>query len=150
MLFLVNIIQRDIQKCMNLSKEAYILTTELYANFIENGQEKATKFVISDEWASVDEILRKDAVFSNPKYIKLEDVPKNLPNLTRFLKDRACLTVRVFDYDKDAKQVGNGLASMIVLIQGTSNQIITMKKLSGGYKDEDFMTQLNPVLAKVS
>lgn len=126
------------------------MTTELYANFIENGQEKATKFVISDEWASVDEILRKDAVFSNPKYIKLEDVPKNLPNLTRFLKDRACLTVRVFDYDKDAKQVGNGLASMIVLIQGTSNQIITMKKLSGGYKDEDFMTQLNPVLAKVS
>ena len=126
------------------------MTTELYANFIENGQEKATKFVISDEWASVDEILRKDAVFSNPKYIKLEDVPKNLPNLTRFLKDRACLTVRVFDYDKAAKQVGNGLATMIVLIQGTSNQIITMKKLSGGYKDEDFMTQLNPVLAKVS
>jgi hypothetical protein len=39
---------------------------------------------------------------------------------------------------------------MIVLIQGTSNQIITMKKLSGGYKDEDFMTQLNPVLAKVN
>jgi hypothetical protein len=126
------------------------MTTELYANFIENGQEKATKFVISDEWASVDEILRKDAVFSNPKYIKLEDVPKNLPNLTRFLKDRACLTVRVFDYDKAAKQVGNGLATMIILIQGTSNQIITMKKLSGGYKDEDFMTQLNPVLAKVS
>lgn len=126
------------------------MTTELYANFIENGQEKATKFVISDEWASVDEILRKDAVFSNPKYIKLEDVPKNLPNLTRFLKDRACLTVRVFDYDKVAKQVGNGLATMIILIQGTSNQIITMKKLSGGYKDEDFMTQLNPVLAKVS
>lgn len=126
------------------------MTTELYANFIENGQEKATKFVISDEWASVDEILRKDAVFSNPKYIKLEDVPKNLPNLTRFLKDRACLTVRVFDYDKAAKQVGNGLATMIVLIQGTSNQIITMKKLSGGYKDEDFMTQLNPVLAKVN
>ena len=126
------------------------MTTELYANFIENGQEKATKFVISDEWASVDEILRKDAVFSNPKYIKLEDVPKNLPNLTRFLKDRACLTVRVFDYDKAAKQVGNGLATMIMLIQGTSNQIITMKKLSGGYKDEDFMTQLNPVLAKVS
>ena len=126
------------------------MTTELYANFIENGQEKATKFIISDEWASVDEILRKDAVFSNPKYIKLEDVPKNLPNLTRFLKDRACLTVRVFDYDKTAKQVGNGLATMIILIQGTSNQIITMKKLSGGYKDEDFMTQLNPVLAKVS
>lgn len=126
------------------------MTTELYANFIENGQEKATKFVISDEWASVDEILRKDAVFSNPKYIKLEDVPKNLPNLTRFLKDRACLTVRVFDYDKAAKQVGNGLATMIILIQGTSNQIITMKKLSGGYKDEDFMTQLNPVLAKVN
>ena len=126
------------------------MTTELYANFIENGQEKATKFVISDEWASVDEILRKDAVFSNPKYIKLEDVPKNLPNLTRFLKDRACLTVRVFDYDKAAKQVGNGLATMIILIQGTSNQIITMKKLSCGYKDEDFMTQLNPVLAKVS
>lgn len=126
------------------------MTTELYANFIENGQEKATKFVISDEWVSVDEILRKDAVFSNPKYIKLEDVPKGLPNLTRFLKDRACLTVRVFDYDKATKQVGNGLATMIVLIQGTSNQIITMKKLSGGYKDEDFMTQLNPVLAKVS
>lgn len=126
------------------------MTTELYANFIENGQEKATKFVISDEWTSVDEILRKDAVFSNPKYIKLEDVPKELPNLTRFLKDRACLTVRVFDYDKVAKQVGNGLATMIILIQGTSNQIITMKKLSGGYKDEDFMTQLNPVLAKVS
>ena len=126
------------------------MTTELYANFIENGQEKATKFVISDEWTSVDEILRKDAVFSNPKYIKLEDVPKGLPNLTRFLKDRACLTVRVFDYDKAAKQVGNGLATMIILIQGTSNQIITMKKLSGGYKDEDLMTQLNPVLAKVS
>ena len=70
--------------------------------------------------------------------------------MTRFLKDRACLTVRVFDYDKAAKQVGNGLATMIILIQGTSNQIITMKKLSGGYKDEDFMTQLNPVLAKVS
>lgn len=127
----------------------FTMTTELYANFIDNGQEKATKFLISDEWASVDEILRKDAVFSNPKYIKLEDVPKNLPNLTRFLKDRACLTVRVFDYDKATKQVGNGLATMIILIQGTSNQIITMKKLSGGYKDEDFMTQLNPVLAKV-
>lgn len=126
------------------------MKTELYANFIENGQEKATKFIISDEWASVEEILRTDAVFSNPKYIKIEEVPKQLPNLTRFLKDRSCLTVRVFDYDKAAKKVGNGLASMIILIQGTSNQIITMKKLSGGYKDEDFMTQLNPVLAKVS
>ena len=126
------------------------MTTELYANFMENGEEKATKFIISDEWASVEEILRRDAVFSNPKYIKLEEVPKTLPNLTRFLKDRACLTVRVFDYDKIAKTVGNGLASMIILIQGTSNQIITMKKLSGGYKDEDFMTQLNPVLAKVA
>ena len=126
------------------------MTTELYANFMENGEEKATKFIISDEWASVEEMLRRDAVFSNPKYIKLEDVPKGLPNLTRFLKDRACLTVRVFDYDKEAKTVGNGLASMIILIQGTSNQIITMKKLSGGYKDEDFMTQLNPVLAKVA
>ena len=125
------------------------MKTELYANFIENGQEKATKFIISDEWASVEEILRTDAVFSNPKYIKIEEVPKQLPNLTRFLKDRACLTVRVFDYDKATKKVGNGLASMIILIQGTSNQIITMKKLSGGYKDEDFMTQLNPVLAKV-
>lgn len=126
------------------------MTTELYANFLENGEEKATKFIISDEWANVEEMLRRDAVFSNPKYIKLEDVPKGLPNLTRFLKDRACLTVRVFDYDKVAKTVGNGLASMIILIQGTSNQIITMKKLSGGYKDEDFMTQLNPVLAKVA
>ena len=126
------------------------MTTELYANFLENGEEKATKFIISDEWANVEEMLRRDAVFSNPKYIKLEDVPKGLPNLTRFLKDRACLTVRVFDYDKTAKTVGNGLASMIILIQGTSNQIITMKKLSGGYKDEDFMTQLNPVLAKVA
>lgn len=126
------------------------MKTELYANFIENGQEKATKFIISDEWASVEEILRTDAVFSNPKYIKIEEVPKQLPNLTRFLKDRACLTVRVFDYDKATKKVGNGLASMIILIQGTSNQIITMKKLSGGYKDEDFMTQLNPVLAKVA
>lgn len=126
------------------------MKTELYANFIENGQEKATKFIISDEWASVEEILRTDAVFSNPKYIKIEEVPKQLPNLTRFLKDRSCLTVRVFDYDKVAKTVGNGLASMIILIQGTSNQIITMKKLSGGYKDEDFMTQLNPVLAKVA
>ena len=126
------------------------MTTELYANFMENGEEKATKFIISDEWANVEEMLRRDAVFSNPKYIKLEDVPKGLPNLTRFLKDRACLTVRVFDYDKVAKTVGNGLASMIILIQGTSNQIITMKKLSGGYKDEDFMTQLNPVLAKVA
>ena len=126
------------------------MTTELYANFIDNGQEKATKFLISDEWASVEEILRRDAVFSNPKYIKIEEVPKQLPNLTRFLKDRVCLSVRVFDYDKAAKQVGNGLASMIILIQGTSNQIITMKKLSGGYNDEDFMTQLNPVLAKVS
>lgn len=126
------------------------MKTELYANFIENGQEKATKFIISDEWASVEEILRTDAVFSNPKYIKIEEVPKQLPNLTRFLKDRSCLTVRVFDYDKATKQVGNGLASMIILIQGTSNQIITMKKLSGGYKDEDFMTQLNPVLAKVA
>ena len=135
---------------MNLSKEVYTLTTELYANFLENGEEKATKFIISDEWANVEEMLRRDAVFSNPKYIKLEDVPKGLPNLTRFLKDRACLTVRVFDYDKVAKTVGNGLASMIILIQGTSNQIITMKKLSGGYKDEDFMTQLNPVLAKVA
>ena len=125
------------------------MTTELYANFMENGEEKATKFIISDEWASVEEMLRRDAVFSNPKYIKLEEVPKTLPNLTRFLKDRACLTVRVFDYDKAAKQVGNGLASMIILIQGTSNQIITMKKLSGGYKDEDFFAQLNPVLAKV-
>ena len=126
------------------------MTTELYANFMENGEEKATKFIISDEWASVEEMLRRDAVFSNPKYIKLEEVPKTLPNLTRFLKDRVCLSVRVFDYDKATKQVGNGLASMIILIQGTSNQIITMKKLSGGYKDEDFMTQLNPVLAKVS
>lgn len=126
------------------------MTSELYANFMENGEEKATKFIISDEWANVEEMLRRDAVFSNPKYIKLEDVPKGLPNLTRFLKDRACLTVRVFDYDKVAKTVGNGLASMIILIQGTSNQIITMKKLSGGYKDEDFMTQLNPVLAKVA
>ena len=126
------------------------MTSELYANFMENGEEKATKFIISDEWANVEEMLRRDAVFSNPKYIKLEEVPKELPNLIRFLKDRACLTVRVFDYDKVAKTVGNGLASMIILIQGTSNQIITMKKLSGGYKDEDFMTQLNPVLAKVA
>ena len=126
------------------------MKTELYANFIDNGQEKSTKFLISDEWASVEEILKKDAVFSNPKYIKLEEVPKTLPNLTRFLRDRSCLTVRVFDYDKATKTVGNGLASMVILIQGTSNQIITMKKLSGGYSDEDFMTQLNPVLAKVS
>ena len=116
---------------------------------MENGQEKATKFIISDEWASVEEMLHHDAVFSNPKYIPIEDVPKTLPNLTRFLKDRVCLSVRVFDYDKATKTVGNGLASMIILIQGTSNQIITMKKLSGGYKDEDFMAQLNPVLAKV-
>jgi len=125
------------------------MTTELYANFMDNGQEKATKFIISDEWSQVEEMLRRDAVFSNPKYIKIEDVPKQLPNLTRFLRDRACLSVRVFDYDKATKKVGNGLASMIILIQGTSNQIITMKKLSGGYKDEDFMAQLNPVLAKV-
>jgi hypothetical protein len=125
------------------------MTTELYANFIDNGQEKATKFLISDEWASVEEILRRDAVFSNPKYIKIEDVPKELPNLTRFLRDRSCLTVQVYDYDKATKQVGNGLASMIILIQGTSNQTITMKKLSGGYTDADFMAQLNPVLAKV-
>ena len=125
------------------------MKNELYANFMDNGQEKATKFIISDEWASVEEILRHDAVFSNPKYIKLEEVPKTLPNLTRFLKDRACLTVQVFDYDKATKQVGNGLASMIILIQGTSNQMVTMKKLSGGYSDEDFMKQLNPVLAKV-
>ena len=126
------------------------MKTELYANFIENGQEKATKFIISDEWASVEEILRTDAVFSNPKYIKIEEVPKQLPNLTRFLKDRVCLSVRVFDYDKATKKGGNGLASMIILIQGTSNQIMTMKKLSGGDKDEDFMTQLNPLLAKVA
>ena len=125
------------------------MTTELYANFMDNGQEKSTKFIISDEWVTVEEILKKDAVFSNPKYIKLEDVPKELPNLTRFLRDRSCLTVRVFDYDKAAKSVGNGLATMIILIQGTSNQIITMKKLSGGYSDEEFATQLNPVLAKV-
>ena len=134
---------------MNLSKEVYILTSELYANFMDNGQEKATKFIISDEWVTVEEILKKDAVFSNPKYIKLEDVPKELPNLTRFLRDRSCLTVRVFDYDKETKSVGNGLATMIILIQGTANQIITMKKLSGGYSDEEFTTQLNPVLAKV-
>lgn len=126
------------------------MKSELYANFMDNGQEKATKFIISDEWSQVEEMLRRDAVFSNPKYIKIEDVPKQLPNLTRFLRDRACLSVRVFDYDKATKKVGNGLASMIILIQGTSNQIITMKKLSGGYKDEDFMAQLNPVLAKVS
>jgi hypothetical protein len=126
------------------------MTTELYANFVDNGEEKSTKFLISDEWSAVEEILRRDAVFSNPKYIKLEDVPKELPNLTRFLRDRACLSVRVFDYDKATKTVGNGLATMLILIQGTSNQIITMKKLSGGYKEEDFMTQLNPVLAKVS
>ena len=126
------------------------MTTQLYANFVDNGQEKATKFIISDEWASVENILKKDAVFSNPKYIKLEEVPKELPNLTRFLRDRSCLTVQVFDYDKQTKQVGNGLASMIVLIQGTSNQIVTMKKLSGGYSDADFLAQLNPVLAKVS
>ena len=126
------------------------MKTELYANFMDNGQEKSTKFVISDEWAQVEEILKKDAVFSNPKYIKIEDVPKELPNLTRFLRDRSCLTVQVYDYDKATKQVGNGLASMIILIQGTSNQIITMKKLSGGYSDADFLAQLNPVLAKVS
>ena len=126
------------------------MTTQLYANFVDNGQEKATKFIISDEWNSVEEILKKDAVFSNPKYIKLEEVPKELPNLTRFLRDRSCLTVQVFDYDKQTKQVGNGLASMIILIQGTSNQIVTMKKLSGGYSDADFLAQLNPVLAKVS
>ena len=126
------------------------MTTELYANFVDNEQEKATKFIISDEWAKVEEILRKDAVFSNPKYIKLEEVPKTLPNLTRFLKDRACLTVQVFDYDKATKTPGIGFATMVILIQGTSNQIITMKKLSGGYKGEDFMAQLNPVLAKVS
>lgn len=125
------------------------MTSELYANFMDNGQEKSTKFIISDEWVTVEEILKKDAVFSNPKYIKLEDVPKELPNLTRFLRDRPCLTVRVFDYDKATKSVGNGLATMIILIQGTSNQIITMKKLSGGYSDEEFATQLNPVLAKV-
>ena len=125
------------------------MNNELYANFSENGQEKSTKFIISDEWATVEEILKKDAVFSNPKYIKLEEVPKAIPNLTRFLRDRSCLTVRVFDYDKETKTVGNGLASMIVLIQGTSNQVITMKKLSGGYSEEDFATQLNPVLAKV-
>ena len=125
------------------------MKTELYANFMDNGQEKSTKFVISDEWAQVEEILKRDAVFSNPKYIKIEDVPKELPNLTRFLRDRSCLTVQVYDYDKATKQVGNGLASMIILIQGTSNQTITMKKLSGGYTDADFMAQLNPVLAKV-
>ena len=125
------------------------MTTELYANFMDNGQEKSTKFIISDEWVTVEEILKKDAVFSNPKYIKLEEVPKTLPNLTRFLRDRSCLTVRVFVYDKVTKSVGNGLATMIILIQGTSNQIITMKKLSGGYSDEEFATQLNPVLAKV-
>jgi hypothetical protein len=125
------------------------MKTELYANFMDNGQEKSTKFVISDEWAQVEEILKKDAVFSNPKYIKIEDVPKELPNLTRFLRDRSCMTVQVYDYDKATKQVGNELAAMIILIQGTSNQTITMKKLSGGYSDQDFMTQLNPVLAKV-
>ena len=125
------------------------MTTELYANFMDNGQEKSTKFLISDEWSAVEEILRKDAVFSNPKYIKLEEVPKTIPNLTRFLKDRSNLSVRVYDYDKATKTVGNGLATMIILIQGTSNQMITMKKLSGGYSDEDFATQLNPVLAKV-
>ena len=125
------------------------MKTELYANFMDNGQEKSTKFIISDEWTQVEEILKKDAVFSNPKYIKIEDVPKELPNLTRFLRDRSCMTVQVYDYDKATKQVGNELAAMIILIQGTSNQIITMKKLSGGYSDKDFMTQLNPVLAKV-
>lgn len=125
------------------------MKSELYANFMDNGQEKSTKFVISDEWAQVEEILKKDAVFSNPKYIKIEDVPKELPNLTRFLRDRSCMTVQVYDYDKATKQVGNELAAMIILIQGTSNQTITMKKLSGGYSDSDFMTQLNPVLAKV-
>lgn len=125
------------------------MTTELYANFMDNGQEKSTKFLISDEWSAVEEILRRDAVFSNPKYIKLEEVPKTIPNLTRFLKDRSNLSVRVYDYDKATKTVGNGLATMIILIQGTSNQMITMKKLSGGYSDEDFATQLNPVLAKV-
>lgn len=125
------------------------MTTELYANFMDNGQEKSTKFLISDEWSAVEEILRRDAVFSNPKYIKLEEVPKTIPNLTRFLKDRSNLSVRVYDYDKATKTVGNGLATMIILIQGTSNQMITMKKLSGGYSDEDFATQSNPVLAKV-
>ena len=125
------------------------MTSELYANFMDNGQEKSTKFVLSDEWATVEDILKRDAVFSNPKYIKIEDVPKQLPNLTRFLRDRSCITVQVFDYDKTTKQVGNGLASMIILIQGTSNQVITMKKLSGGYNDDDFLAQLNPVLAKV-
>ena len=28
------------------------MTSELYANFMENGEEKATKFIISDEWAN--------------------------------------------------------------------------------------------------
>ena len=97
------------------------MTTELYANFMDNGQEKSTKFLISDEWSAVEEILRRDAVFSNPKYIKLEEVPKTIPNLTRFLKDRSNLSVRVYDYDKATKTVGNGLATMIILIQGTSN-----------------------------
>ena len=80
------------------------MKSELYANFMDNGQEK---------------------------------------------RDRSCMTVQVYDYDKATKQVGNELAAMIILIQGTSNQTITMKKLSGGYSDSDFMTQLNPVLAKV-
>lgn len=125
------------------------MTTKLYANFVDNGEEKATQFIISDEWVTVEEILKTDAVFSNPKYIKLEDVPKTIPNLTRFLKNKSCLSVRVFDYDKATKTVGNEMAAMIILIQGTSNQIITMKKFSSGYSEEDFATQLNPVLAKV-
>lgn len=125
------------------------MTEKFYANFIDNGQDKSTKFIVSTDWATVEEILRKDAVFSNPKYIKLEEVPKNIPNMNRFLMNCSCLTVRVYDYDKQNKQVGNGLATMIVLIQGTSNQVITMKKFSGGYSEEDFATQLNPVLAEV-
>lgn len=125
------------------------MTSELYANFQVDGQDKSTKFVVSDEWATVGEILARDAVFSNPKYIKLMDVPDEVPSLNRFLKDRQCLSVRVWDYDRENRVAGAELAAMIVLIQGTSNQIIVMKKLSGGYTDDDFMAQLEPVLSKV-
>ena len=121
------------------------MKTELYANFIENGQEKATKFIISDEWASVEEILRTDAVFSNPKYIKIK-IGTTYP-----LIENEAMEV-------SGRNLVTGLPKTVTVtsaeteraLQGTSNQIITMKKLSGGYKDEDFMTQLNPVLAKVA
>ena len=67
------------------------MTTELYANFMDNGQEKATKFIISDEWAQVEEMLRGMGKEFTPGAsrimahdMELDDVIKRLNEVTRW------------------------------------------------------------------